>query len=96
MELTKYLTLASGLDSNHTLTLTGLGLVVGRWDFGLCSQQQLIRVILLLLHQLASLICTAISIQSLQAKETSKKSKCDIQAPRSGVLRRIPPSWLCF
>lgn len=66
--------LASGLPWNHTLTSTGLGLLVGRWDFGLCRQQQLICVILLLLllHRLASLIGAAISIQGLQEKETKR------------------------
>lgn len=55
----------------------GLGLLAGGWDFGLCSQQQLICVILLLLHRLASLINAAISIQGLQQERQRERRRGD-------------------
>lgn len=52
-----------------------MGLLDGFWYFGLCSQQQLICVILLLFHKLTSLIGAAVSIQGLEkrSKESIKK-----------------------
>lgn len=64
-----------GLYLKHTITFIGQGLLAGRWDFGLCSQQQFICVILLLLHRLASLINTAISIQGLPRKTQREQGR---------------------
>lgn len=56
----------------NTLTLIELGLLAGRWDFGLCSQQQLVCVILLF-HLLSSLINTAVSVQRLQETQGDQR-----------------------
>lgn len=64
----------SGLYLKHTLAFIGLELLAGRRDFGLCSQQQLIRVILLL-RRLASLINTAVCIQGLQRQKRREQKQ---------------------
>lgn len=60
------------------LTLAGLGLLTGRRDFGLGRQQQLVRVIFLLLflvQGLASVVCTTVCKHGLhRTDEVSERT----------------------
>lgn len=61
--------------TNPEFTFMWVVLLAGRWDFGLCRQQQLICVILLLVRRLSSLINTAVSVQGLQRQTQRNRGK---------------------